>query len=100
MADLSWWQRWQARTPRERIRRLYLALVQRAGQAGHPRRGEQTPYEYSSELSSYVAGQEKALTELTQAFVEARYGRRDFDTTQVSRLHRLWEELRAALRRS
>lgn len=99
-ANLASWRRWQARTARERVRRLYLMLVQRAAEAGHPRRLAQTPYEYSSELKSHVGENEDALAELTEAFVEARYGRRDFDAGEVSRLHRLWQSLRTALHRA
>ncbi|MGE5263114.1 MAG: DUF4129 domain-containing protein, partial [Acidobacteriota bacterium] len=99
-ANLAYWRRWQARTARERVRRLYLLLVQRAAEAGHPRRLTQTPYEYSSELKSYIGENEDALSQLTEAFVEARYGRRDFDAGEVSRLHRLWQALRSALHRA
>jgi hypothetical protein len=99
-SNFGWWRPWQARTARERVRRLYLALVQRAAEAGYPRQRAQTPYEYSSELTSYVPGNEEALSQLTEAFVEARYGRRDFDSGEVGRLHRLWRSLRVALHRS
>jgi hypothetical protein len=98
--NASWWKRWQARTARERVRRLYLALVERAGEVGYARGRDQTPYEYSSRLESHVAGNEGALKELTEAFVAARYSRRDFDHVETSRLYRLWQNLRSALRRS
>jgi hypothetical protein len=97
--NFGWWRPWRARTGRERVRRLYLALVQRATEAGHPRQSAQTPYEYSSELVSHVTGNEEALSQLTDAFVEARYGRRDFDAGEVSRLHQIWQSLRVALHR-
>lgn len=99
-ANFGWWQRWQAKTARERVRRFYLVLIQRAAEAGHPRSRAQTPYEYSSELLAHVPGNEQALSQLTDAFVEARYGRRDFDSFEVSRLNRLWRLLRAALHRT
>lgn len=99
-ANLTFWSRWRARTARERVRRLYLVFVQWAAESGHPRRLEQTPYEYSSELKPYVGENNEALSQLTEAFVEARYGRRDFSVEEVSRLHRLWRSLRAALHRA
>jgi hypothetical protein len=98
-SDAGWWQNWRAHTPRERVRRLYLALVQRANQAGVPRQADQTPYEYSAKLSSQLPGEQDALAKITDAFVQARYSRRDFQTEEVSQLHRLWQRLQSALRR-
>ncbi len=94
----SWWERWRARSARERVRRLYLALVQRATRAGHPRRRAQTPYEFSSQLQSDLAGYADELKQLTEAFVQARYSRLDFAPQEVSLLHRIWQRLQAALR--
>ncbi len=95
---IGWWERWRARSGRERVRRLYLALVERAATAGYPRQSAQTPYEFSAELKAKVAGDEDALEELTDAFVQARYSRRDFRKEQLSTLHRLWQRLNAKLR--
>jgi hypothetical protein len=80
------------------VRRLYLALVERAGQAGHARHPAQTPIEFSSDLQRHVEDSQ-ALAELTEAFVLARYSRRTFPGNEVSRLHRLWQRLRSELRR-
>ena len=98
-AGPSWWQRWRARTARDRVRRLYLALLQRAAQAGHPRRPDQTPFEYEAALKPRVAGEENALDTLTSAFVQARYSRREFQSEEVSLLRRIWQRLQAALRK-
>ncbi len=95
----TWWQRWQARTARERVRRLYLALLQRAAQVGHPRRPDQTPFEYATKLKPHVTGEENALDTLTSAFVEARYSRREFRQEEVSLLQRMWRRLQALLRK-
>ncbi len=94
----SWWERWRAHTARERVRRLYLALLQRATRAGHARQRAQTPYEFSTALEPHVSEHADELSQLTEAFVQARYSRRDFEPQQVSRLHRIWERLQAALR--
>ncbi len=94
----SWWERWRARTARERVRRLYLALIQRATRAGHPRQRAQTPYEFSSQLEPHVSGHADELSRLTEAFVQARYSRQDFAPQELSLLHRIWERLQAALR--
>ena len=95
----SWWQRWQARTPRERVRRFYLALLDRAAQAGLARRPDQTPYEYADRLKPHLSEEEDALSTLTQAFVEARYSRRAFEPKEVGLLLRAWQRLRSKLRK-
>lgn len=99
-AQPSWWQRWRARTARERVRRLYLALVSRAAQAGHPRALHQTPFEYGARLEPHLAGDRDALKKLTDAFVEARYSRRAFEPEEVNLLRRIWQRLQSALRKS
>ena len=97
--QLAWLQRWRARTARERVRRLYLALVNRAAQAGHPRAAHQTPLEYKARLEPYLAGEGDALTTLTEAFIEARYSRRPFESEEVHFLRRIWQRLQTALRK-
>jgi len=98
-ATPSWWQRWQARTPQERVRRFYLALLDLAAQAGLARRPDQTPYEYAHWLKPHLSEEEDALSTLTQAFVEARYSRRTFEPKEVSLLQRVWQRLRSKLRK-
>ena len=98
-ATPGWWQRWRARTQRERVRRLYLVMLERAREVGPPRGSSQTPYEFAGRLAPHVTGEEEALTGLTEAFVEARYSQRDFQTHEVSLLHRLLNRLRRRLGR-
>lgn len=98
-ATPSWWRRWRARTQRERVRRLYLVMLERARQVGHPRSPSQSPYEYAVRLAPNVTGEEEALTGLTQAFVEARYSQRDFESEEIHFLRRLWNRLRRRLRK-
>jgi len=98
-AGPSWWERWRARTARERVRRLYLAMLNRAAQVGAPRERHQTPYEYAARLLPRITDEAKALDQLTEAFVQARYSRKDFQPQEISLLHRIWRRVQAALRR-
>jgi hypothetical protein len=93
---LRWWQ---ARSTRERVRRLYLTLLERSARTGYPRLPAQTPNEYGVELESHVPGHEAEIRALTEAFVEARYGRREFEPGRLYALHELWQRLLKALRR-
>jgi hypothetical protein len=81
------------------VRRLYLVMLERARQVGHPRSPSQSPYEYAVRLAPNVTGEEEALTGLTQAFVEARYGQRDFGSEEIHFLRRLLSRLRRRLRK-
>jgi hypothetical protein len=98
-ATPGWWQRWRARTQRERVRRLYLVMLERARRVGHARVPSQTPYEFAGRLAPHVTGEEEALTGLTEAFVEARYSQRDFQEEEVGFLRRLLDRVRRRLRR-
>jgi Domain of unknown function (DUF4129) len=98
-AGPGWWERWRARTARERVRRLYLTMLNRAAQVGAPRLSHQTPYEYAARLQPRVADEAEALNQLTEAFVQARYSRRDFHPQEISLLHRIWRRVQAALQR-
>ncbi len=94
----SWWQRWRAKTGRERVRRFYLTFLQRAAQAGHPRRADQTPLEYSAALEPYLEPEGENWQALTRAFIAARYGRHEFEPAEVNLLHTIWQRLSRALR--
>ena len=93
------WQWWQARSSRERVRRLYLTLLERSARTGYPRRPAQTPHEYGVELESYVPGHRDQVSALTEAFVEARYSRREFEPGRLHALYEIWRRLKKALRR-
>ncbi len=94
-----WRSLWRAATTRERVRQLYLRLLQHAAKAGHPRSPAQTPYEYAVRLGPHVCDEQEALEGLTQAFVEARYSKRDFRQQEMGSLRGLLSRLRGALRR-
>ncbi len=97
-AIATWWAQWKARTMRERVRRLYLLMLERARQAGAARAPHETPCEYENRLAPRVSGEEGALRGLTQAFVEARYSQRDFELQDMRLLQRLFNRLRRRLR--
>jgi len=98
-AKPGWWERWRARTARERVRRLYLAMLNRAAQVGAPRPSHQTPYEYAARLQPRVPDEAEALDQLTEAFVQARYSRKDFNPQEIGLLHTIWRRVQAALQR-
>ena len=85
--------------PRELVRYFYVSAARRAAQAGQPRRPAQTPYEYEASLGEHFPDLEPDLSGLTEAFVEARYGREPVEDEDVARVKPLWQRVTAALRR-
>jgi len=85
-------------SPRQRIFYFFLAMIRRGGDHGLPRRGDQTPYEYSAVLENAVPDVDEDVASLTDAFVEARYSRSVVDESQVGIVKRYWQRIRSALR--
>ena len=51
----------------------YLLTLERAREAGWPRRHDQTPHEYEQALVAHLVEGQDAMTSLTDAFIVARY---------------------------
>ena len=84
--------------PRERVRYFYLSIVRRAGEKGVERMKSETPAEYAHDLKYEWPGAEEEIEALTEAFLEARYSRREFDEEEVNPVKRAWQEIRAMVR--
>ena len=84
-------------SPREQIRYYYLAVVQRAGVAGFPRRPTQSPGEYQPILEAHLPEWQQEIAHLTAAFIAARYSAQPLDTAQAHGARAAWQRLRAAL---
>ncbi len=87
-----------ALSPRERILYYYLSILRRADRVGLPRRRTQTPNEYNVTLGPHLEQAEQEMTQLTQAFVEARYSRHAFDREQDKQVRTRWQQVKSALR--
>jgi hypothetical protein len=85
-------------TPRQRVIFFYLALIRRGNEAGYPRQPSQTPYEYAHFIEPGLPEQADALSDMTEAFLEARYSRHEVTTEQVSRMKRAWDRVRSVLK--
>lgn len=94
------WRRLASMNVRERIRYYYLSIVQRGERTGRPRQQHETPFEYSAALRHAQPDVEPDLTELTQAFVEAKYSRHTIPDERDTILRASWNRLKRVLRRS
>jgi hypothetical protein len=94
------WRRLASMSVRERIQYYYLSIVQRGQRTGRPRQPHETPFEYSAALRLSRPEVEPDLTELTQAFVEAKYSPHTIPEERDSVLRHSWNRVKRILRRS
>ncbi|MCY4625747.1 MAG: DUF4129 domain-containing protein [Chloroflexi bacterium] len=81
------------------IREIYQGLLWEGRTVGRPRRNAETPFEYGTRIHPLDTTEEHALEDITQAYVEARYGSEDPSPDRLRWLNRQWLRLRAALTR-
>ncbi|MGI8424897.1 MAG: DUF4129 domain-containing protein [Chloroflexota bacterium] len=97
LGDGSGWLRLRGLSPRELIQYFYVSLVQRAESIGWQRRAGQTAYEYSRELAERLPERAGEVAALTDAFVHAKYSRREVREDDARRARRPWQRLRGEL---
>lgn len=85
--------------PRQQVRYFYLSTVRRAEEKGVPRGDSETPAEYAQHLKENWPEAGEEIEALTDAFLEARYSRRDFETEELNPVKAIWRRVRSALRR-
>ena len=83
--------------PRRQIYFFYLALVRRGEEQGLTRKPSQTPAEYARTLERAVPAVEEDIDSITDAFIEARYSRRDIDSNEADLVKATWGRIRRAL---
>ena len=88
----------EAQSNRERIRRIYLNTLREAERVGIARSPNQTAIEYQGNLLEVCESNPSDVTELTQAFVRARYMRAPIDDDLVTGAYGNGDRIRAFLR--
>jgi hypothetical protein len=83
--------------PRRQIFFFYLAMVRRGGEQGLLRKPSQTPSEYGAALEKALPASDEDIDSITQAFVEARYSRREVGDKDANRVRATWGRIRRAL---
>ena len=82
------------------IREIYQHLLWQASYFGIARRRHETPYEYTSRLVQAVPDGSEQLGQLTDIYINVRYGDREAEDRQVTYANSLWRVLRRLLRRT
>jgi hypothetical protein len=91
--------RLNALSPREQIRYFYLSTVKRAADKGVPRQRAETPLEFARDLKQNWPEAEEDVDALTDAFLEARYGRSLIEKEDVNPVKKRWRQVKSSLRR-
>ena len=91
------WINLRSLDPRRQIYFFYLAMVRRGEEQGLRRKPSQTPAEYARTLERAVPAVEEDIDSITDAFIEARYSRRDVDSRQADLAKAIWGRIRRAL---
>jgi len=77
------------------IRRIYANLVRLATEQGYPRASAQTPYEYLVTLLQALPGSEADTTLITNAYVNAHYGKLPDTMEELRQIRDAWYRVRA-----
>ncbi len=84
-------------TGRLSIREIYRRLLLQSAQLGVTRRHQETPYEYAKRLGQTLPEGSAPVTELTDLYVNVRYGELTSEAKQVDKANNLWEAIKKLL---
>lgn len=93
------WLNFKQLNPRQQILFYYLQLLDRAQAHGIKRSQAETPNQYADTLRSQIPEVEEDITELTAAFVKARYSAHPISTTDTAQVQSLWRKIARAFKR-
>jgi len=91
--------RLRALDPRRQIYFFYLAMIRRSEEQGLGRKPSQTPAEYAVTLEKALPTEDKDIESITEAFMAARYSRREIDSRDADVVKATWGRIRSALQR-
>jgi len=78
------------------IRQIYARLLAWAAQHGLPRRPEETPYEYLTDLRRALPEAAPELRTITEAYVQVRYGDLPASADELAAVRESWERVHRA----
>lgn len=80
--------------PLATVRDIYASLLRLAAQKGVGRDVAETPYEYEQRLEAAWPAAQSEVRTITEAYVHAHYGEREFSEADVDRLRADWQRIR------
>ncbi len=81
------------------VRQIYRRLLWEASRSGIARRRYETPYEYARRLGQDMPAVSEPVSELTDLYIDVRYGELEAGDKQLDYANRLWQALKRRLRR-
>lgn len=78
------------------IREIYRHILEETGEAGLGHRSYETPYEYAGRLDATVPGVDEQVDDITELYVNARYGEsrlKEWETEHANVLFRLFRRI-------
>lgn len=90
--------RLNALTPREQMRYFYLSIVKRAANKGVSRQDGETPLEFAQNLKESWPEAAEDVDIVTDAFLQARYGRSPIEKEALNPIKQHWRQLKSKLR--
>ena len=81
------------------IREIYRRLLWEASRSGIARQRHETPYDYARRLGQGIPAGSEQVSELTDLYIDVRYGDHEAEDKQVDYANRLWQALKRLLRR-
>ncbi len=81
------------------VREIYRRLLHETARSGLPRHHHETPAEYSGRVERLVPDSREPLSDLTDTYVNVRYGEIIPPDDKVDNANRLWRTLRGMIRR-
>ena len=75
------------------IREVYRAMLHWAAQRGHPRKRDETPYEFRARLRTNLPLVEPEVSVVTEAYTAIRYGRIVPTEADVAHIQQTWQQL-------
>lgn len=82
--------------PRRAVIETFQATEAWYREHGHPRRGDETPQEYTNRLTKTATGDRAALTRLTDAYNRIVYGGGTADQDDLQSVKAMWQSFRNA----
>jgi len=89
--------RLRALDPRRQIYFFYLAMIRRGEEQGLGRKPSQTPSEYAATLEKALPSSGEDIDSITDAFIAARYSRREVNSRDANVVKATWGRIRRAL---
>lgn len=85
--------------PREQIKYFYLSTLQRMEEKGIERGKGVTPAEFVNTLKEEFPDAEEDVELLTQAFLKARYSKKEIEADDINPVKQKWKQIRKNIRR-